>query len=87
MRKKKITHTRNLHILQKIIIYQSVGCEILNKMLNNAKLLKMFNKCILFVSIRRELFFLIYPEIYNPIVVVIQYNILKIFILHFSKIN
>jgi len=47
----------------------------------------MFNKCILFVSIRRELFFLIYPEIYNPIVVVIQYNILKIFILHFSKIN
>ena len=47
----------------------------------------MFNKCILFVSTRRELFFLIYPEIYNPIVVVIQYNILKIFILHFSKIN
>ena len=44
-RKKEITHTRKLRILQKITICQSVGCEILNKIAK--QLLKMLNKRIL----------------------------------------
>jgi len=51
MRKKETLLTRKLCTLQKIIICQSVGmiiCEILNEIAK--QLLKMLNKCFLFVS-------------------------------------
>ena len=47
-RKKETRHTRKLRTLQKIILCQSIECEMLNKIAK--QLLKMLNKCILFVS-------------------------------------
>jgi len=48
MKKNEILHTKTLRTLQKITICKSVGCEILNKIAK--QLLKILNKCILFVS-------------------------------------